>query len=621
MYKIKLNGEILHNVDTKSAYRLSAGQISEEVSQIPSFSFTVPVGNPMFTREFHDRTDLITVINTATGETEFEGNLLSHELSMDGGGRLCKKCVAEGFMGYLCDSIQMYRNYRNTRPVDFLIELLDNHNRQVSSEKQIKMGQCNIDNSDYARSKTTAYRNTLEEIKVNLIERIGGEIQIRRTNGILYLDYLERIGVECSTPIELAKNIKTLDVKTDSSNIITRLIPLGAQLESGESAERLTIESVNGGIPYIDDEEAIARFGIIVGTAEFDDITLPENLIKSGREYLKNNNRISKAYAAQVLDLSVLDKSKQSIRCGNTYPFKHSIFKLDEPLRVMKRTVDIYKPWSPTIQIGDKTEKITDIATRTTQLIEYEMPKQKIDILTAAKATASALIKSGFKGHVVANDEEVCIMDTPDKSTATKVWRWTMGGFGYSKNGYDGDYETAITMDGAIVADFITAGVLRGIEILNGDGTFHVLPDGSVVASAIQIKGGSVNIKTNTEEENVISLGCGSYHGSFSPYILTYFNVGGGKTIISSSGIFGYFDHQDNNSQTFTIQAATGDFHTAGSIYAAGNVSANDLYFSRDGASTSLNGTITAFNGEFESIRGQIQTIFETLDFITGGTG
>ncbi len=621
MYKIKLNGEILHNVDTKSAYRLSAGQISEEVSQIPSFSFTVPVGNPMFTREFHDRTDLITVINTATGETEFEGNLLSHELSMDGGGRLCKKCVAEGFMGYLCDSIQMYRNYRNTRPIDFLIELLDNHNRQVSPEKQIQIGVCNIDNSDYARSKTTAYRNTLEEIKVNLIDRIGGEIQIRRTKGILYLDYLERIGEECSTPIELAKNIKTLDVKTDSSNIITRLIPLGTQLESGESAERLTIESVNGGIPYIDDEEAIARFGIIVGTAEFDDITLPENLIKSGREYLKNNNRIRKAYAAQVLDLSVLDKSRQSVRCGNTYPFRHGIFKVDEPLRVMKRTVDIYKPWSPTIQIGDKTEKITDIATRTTQLIEYEMPKQKIDILTAAKATASALIKSGFKGHVVANDEEVCIMDTPDKSTATKVWRWTMGGFGYSKNGYDGDYETAITMDGAIVADFITAGVLRGIEILNGDGTFHVLPDGSVVASAIKILGGTVNIKTNTEEENVISLGCGSYHGSFSPYMLTYFNVGGGKTIVSATGFFGYFDHQDNNSQTFTIQSATGDFHTAGSIYAAGNVSAGDLYFSRDGASTSLNGTITAFNGEFESIRGQIQTIFETLDFITGGAG
>lgn len=621
MYEVQLNSEILHNVDTKSALRLSSGKMSEEVSQIPSFSFSVPIGNPLFSQELHDRKDIITMTNTMTGETEFEGCLLSHELSMDGSGRLCKKCVAEGFMGYLCDSTQMYKNYQDTRPIDFLVDLLDRHNQQVSPEKQIQMGQCNIEKSDYTRSKTTAYRTTLEEIKVNLIDRIGGEIQVRRTNGILYLDYLERIGEECSTPIELAKNIKTLDVKTDSSNIITRLIPLGTQLEAGESAERLTIESVNNGIPYIDDEEAIARFGIIVGTTEFDDITLPENLIKSGREYLENNNRIRKAYEAQVLDLSVLDNSKQSIRSGNTYPFKHGIFKVDEPLRIMKRTVDIYKPYSPTIQIGDKTEKITDIATRTAQLIEYEMPKQKIDILTAAKATASALIKSGFKGHVVANDEEVCIMDTPDKSTATKVWRWTMGGFGYSKNGYDGDYETAITMDGAIVANFITAGVLRGIEISNGDDTFHVLPDGTVVASAIQIKGGSINIKAGGEEENIIMLGYGNLHGSFSPYMLTYFNVGGGKTIVSANGIFGFSNHMDSASQTFTVQSATGDFHTSGAIYAAGTVSANDLYFSRDGVSTSLNGTITAINSEFDRLRGQIQTIFEMLDFITGGAG
>ena len=36
-----------------------------------------------------------------------------------------------------------------------------------------------------------------------------------------------------------------------------------------------------------------------------------------------------------------------------------------------------------------------------------------------------------------------------------------MGDFGYSNTGYDGTYTTAITMDGGIVADFITAGILR----------------------------------------------------------------------------------------------------------------------------------------------------------------
>ena len=42
------------------------------------------------------------------------------------------------------------------------------------------------------------------------------------------------------------------------------------------------------------------------------------------------------------------------------------------------------------------------------------------------------------------------------------------GGLGYSSNGYDGDYSTAITQDGAIVADFITTGTLQANLIKSG---------------------------------------------------------------------------------------------------------------------------------------------------------
>lgn len=485
--------------------------------------------------------------------------------------------------------------------------MLYRHNNQVSPEKQIKLGLVDINESDYSADKTTAYRSTLEEIKVNLIDRLGGEIQIRRENDGLYLDYLERVGTEKTTPIKLADNLVSLNVDTDSTNIITRLVPLGCQLDEGASAQRLTIESVNGGAAYIDDEEAIRKFGIIVGKVEFDDITLPENLLKKGREYLKNNNRIRKSYEAEALDLSVIYKSRGSIRCGNIHPFKNELFGIDEKLRIMKRTVDIYKPYAPVLQIGDKAESITDITVRQAKLLEYALPEQKISILTAAKATASALIKSGFKGHVAANDEEICIMDTADKATAKNVWRWTMGGFGFSKNGYNGDYETAITMDGAIVADFITAGVLRGLEILNGDGTFHVLPDGTVVASAISITGGSINITTGSEKNDKISLNCGGFHSRFSPFGLTSFEENGRKIITCANGIFGYSDSADDNTQTFTLQAGTGNLHTAGNVYASG------LYYKND------NGEYASVKSRYDDCWGQIQEIWKTIDGIMGG--
>ena len=61
--------------------------------------------------------------------------------------------------------------------------------------------------------------------------------------------------------------------------------------------------------------------------------------------------------------------------------------------------------------------------------------------------------------------EEILIMDKPDANEAKKVWRWNLGGLGYSKDGVNGPYGTAITQDGAIVADFMTTGKLTGILI------------------------------------------------------------------------------------------------------------------------------------------------------------
>ena len=63
---------------------------------------------------------------------------------------------------------------------------------------------------------------------------------------------------------------------------------------------------------------------------------------------------------------------------------------------------------------------------------------------------------------------EILIMNTDDIQTATKLWRWNLGGLGYSSTGYNGQYGTAITMDGAIVADYITTGTLNAGVIKTG---------------------------------------------------------------------------------------------------------------------------------------------------------
>lgn len=99
--------------------------------------------------------------------------------------------------------------------------------------------------------------------------------------------------------------------------------------------------------------------------------------------------------------------------------------------------------------------------------------------------TATALITGASGGYVVLNPSEkpseLIIMNTPDINTATKIWRFNMNGLGYSSNGYNGPFPLAMTMDGAIVADFITtgtlnadiikAGTLQGIKIIATTGS------------------------------------------------------------------------------------------------------------------------------------------------------
>ena len=88
--------------------------------------------------------------------------------------------------------------------------------------------------------------------------------------------------------------------------------------------------------------------------------------------------------------------------------------------------------------------------------------------LAQAANQSTQLINDAIGGHVLIRREpggtnEILIMDNPDPELATKIWRWNLGGLGYSDNvtGADNparEYDVAMTMDGAINADFIRAG-------------------------------------------------------------------------------------------------------------------------------------------------------------------
>ena len=122
--------------------------------------------------------------------------------------------------------------------------------------------------------------------------------------------------------------------------------------------------------------------------------------------------------------------------------------------------------------------------------------------------------------------QEILIMDTQDYTTATHIWRWNVNGLGYSSTGYNGTYGTAITMDGKIVADYITAGRLNANIIKAG-----VLQDANGNTSLDMSTG------TLTMKKGSINLGSGKFQVTNAGKITATSGEIGGFTMQTGGGL------------------------------------------------------------------------------------
>ena len=141
---------------------------------------------------------------------------------------------------------------------------------------------------------------------------------------------------------------------------------------------------------------------------------------------------------------------------------------------VMSQSIRIGGGCNATIECMGKSESTSNFSNN------FESTSQKIErvytTLHKAILDATNAISGNSGGYVVMQDtngdgkpDEILILDIEDLTRATKVWRWNKEGLGYSYNAagnaYLGPYKTAITANGQIVADFITAGTLSAERI------------------------------------------------------------------------------------------------------------------------------------------------------------
>lgn len=492
MYRVLCDGLPIYDLRDEELVLIDP-KLTLEVNKAGSFEFKMPPNHPQYNLPVKMRS----VIQVFQDDVEiFSGRPI--EQKTDFYNRKFISC--EGQLAYLNDSIQRPAEYHDKTVRGYLETLIANHNSQVDESKQFKVGIVTVKDNNDSLYRYTNYNSTLQEIKEDLVDDLGGYIRIRNVDGYHYIDYIEEYDNTNNQTIQFGENLLDFSRNFDWTELVTAIIPLGAKLEESpiEALEqRLTIESVNNGCDYLTNEEALATFGWIAKTVTWDGVKTPEMLLSKGRKWLTDNQFEEMVIEAKAIDLHYTDGEIEQFKLGDKIKVHSLLHGIDRYFPLTKMTIQLNNLSANTITLGTTvktslTAKAISISSATQKMGE-SIPVPSA-IVKEAVDQATALITAATHGHVVTTAEEQLIMDTNDINTATKVWRWNLNGLGYSNTGYNGKYATAITMDGQIVGERLVANSVSAEKI---DITYRSTVEKEIADAEEQAK---TNAKGYTDE-------------------------------------------------------------------------------------------------------------------------
>lgn len=489
MYKVYLDNKLAYDPRLEELAILNP-KLDLEENKAGSFSFTLPPEHPFY-GSIKKRKTMVDVYQD--DEIIYSGTCIEETNDFF----LQKNIYSEGDMCFFNDTIQRPTRYQNVTVRGLLETYINIHNAQVNEDRRFKVGAVTVTDPNDSISCYTNMESTMTALKEDLVDDLGGYFRVRHTNGERYIDYLKDSLNTNSQTIKIGNNLLDFTTNIDLSEIATAIIPLGKKLDKTavEGLEtRLDIKYVNDGKDFVYSEDAVNNYGWIYKVVEWDDVTNASILKNKGEKYLSEIQFENMIIQAKAIDLHLAKKSIERFKLSDEIRVISTPHGLDKRFRLTKMTIYLNAPEKNTVTLG-KTERTT-LSAQTNKV--NQVIKDTIDnitptssILMQAKENATELITNAMGGYVVKTESELLIMDTPDVETARKVWRWNMNGLGYSSTGYNGEFELAMTMDGKIVADFITAG-----KISSGVLSANVIQSvWNAITGYIQIQGGELLTK------------------------------------------------------------------------------------------------------------------------------
>ncbi|MGN4562288.1 phage tail spike protein [Bacillus cereus group sp. MYBK5-2] len=410
----------------------------------------------------------------------------------------------------------------------------------------------------------------------SFVNRWGGEL--KRDN--FDVKMLQNRGMDRGVVIRHKKDLLGYEGNVDWKSPITRIMPQGFDglfLPEKYVDSPLINKYPHPKIKVVEFKHIKAAIG---ENADDEDAVPLEEAYRLLRQAAKDMFAIQKVdqpkanYNVKFQELSQTEEYKdykhlQSVYMADTVTVEHQEDGIDIKAKVIAYKYNPIKKEYLDITIGNFKESFTDVSGRV-DLVQEELSNMPSSILDAAKANATSLINSGFGGHVRIYPDRILIMDTKDEKSAKKVWQWNLNGLGYSSTGVNGPYGTAITSDGRIVADFITAGILSGNLVQGGEITGSTLKT-SNSANFVNISKQFIRLYESSKVRAFIG-----YYKNSRNEIQPTFILGGDSDSTGANGSIMVYQFSDTSIKSGGIGITKG-------LDGNGYLNAASLYFSQTG--------------------------------------
>ena len=385
----------------------------------------------------------------------------------------------------------------------------------------------------FSVTKPQSVRACLGGVAGSFLDLWGGEYEWDNFKVIHHQGRGRQTGVV----IEYGKNLTALEHDDDNSSAYTDLLPYAVLTAEDGTEVAVTLPEVL--IP-IADTTLVQRKTLIKDFTESFGTETPvtiDGLRAYANNYLRNNP-LGTAIPTLTVSFEPLWKQPEyaavleRVSLCDTVTIRHSVLGITAKAKVITTVYDTLAEKYVSITLGSTKANLLNNVTAAEAAVEEVSTKvDKFPVLmNSAIKAATGLITGQTGGYVVihtADDTgqpyELLILDAPSVEEAVNVWRWNVGGLGFSSNGYNGPYETAITADGQIVANFITSGTLVANIIKAGvlqsqDGSsYWDLETGEVVlrayATSEEVQEQSDRI-AGIEEQKMYRLVISSTHGN-----------------------------------------------------------------------------------------------------------